>query len=139
MHFDFLCTRKLCCPVAHQRVNQRVSLSPSHLSPLFSILPHSLLLPNEPFKNYGVTEQYIISSFKNNYNMGWPKEEHIWMPLLTKAAVSPKFPSPPGWKPMGQSQVLTIFVPCLHVFGHKACRDSHESYTQPGWEGDEKG
>lgn len=91
-------------------MNQRVSLSPSHLTPLFSIIPHSFWLPNEPFKNYGSHSNISFLLLKNNYNISWPKEEHIWMPLLTKAAVSPKFPSPVGWKPMGYSQVLTIFA-----------------------------
>lgn len=33
--------------------------------------------------------------------MQLPKEEHIWILLLTKAAVIPKFATLVGWKSMG--------------------------------------
>ena len=73
--------------VCHQRGHQVMTLSPSHLTPLFSTIAHSLMFPNEPSKNYWVTQQYIISSFKNNYNIQLLKEEHIQMLLLRQQCV----------------------------------------------------
>lgn len=97
-------------------MSQRVSLSPSHLTSLFSTVPHSLLLPNEPFKNYWVTQQYIISSFKNNYNIHLPKGEDIWTLLLTKGNSESKIPKSRGWKPMEHLKILTVSAPPVPLY-----------------------